>query len=181
MAHAHEGSWRSGSASVRQTGGQRFESARVHVHNHAVVAQSGQSAASPWRRPRVRIPAAALHALVAQRQRHDVEDVDGARSNRAGGTCLFAWRGGRIGRVTGFSPRHCAGSNPVRASYVPLAQPVEQPTLNRRVRGSSPRRRTSRVEEPGRPHRSHKPAIVGSNPTPASTFRCRPTGRAGDC
>jgi hypothetical protein len=31
-------------------------------------------------------PPAAHPALVAQRQRHDVEDVDGARSNRAEGT-----------------------------------------------------------------------------------------------
>lgn len=75
----------------------------------------------------------------------------------------LAWRGGRIGRVTGFSPRNSAGSSPVRASkvHVPLAQPVEQPTLHRRVRGSSPRRRTCRVEEPGRPHRSHKPGDRG--------------------
>ena len=51
--------------------------------------------------------------------------------------------------------------------HVPLAQQVELLTLNQRVRGSSPRRRTRRVEEIGRPRRPHEPERAGSNPAPA--------------
>jgi hypothetical protein len=55
--------------------------------------------------------------------------------------------------------------------HAPLAQWVEQLTLNQRVRGSSPRRRTRRVEEFGRPRRPHKPEIRGFESHPCSQSR----------
>ena len=57
--------------------------------------------------------------------------------------------------------------------HVPLAQQVELLTLDQWVRGSTPRRRTCRVEEFGRPRRSHKPETAGSNPAPSARLSRR--------
>jgi hypothetical protein len=77
--------------------------------------------------------------------------------------------GRRLESGWGITPRG-RSTRPVSAR-APLAQQEEQLPLKQRVRGSSPRRRTRRVEEFGRPRRAHKPEVAGSNPAPAPTFR----------
>jgi hypothetical protein len=161
----------SGRAPLSHSGGGRFDPGRVHARRRS---SAGRSAALIRRRPVVR-----AHPTTRTRKAHPTtrtggsspDDSYGKRKGRrqpmgAGRRLESGWgvkpRGRSTRPVSAAKHEHEAQGRPA-----PLAQLAELLTLNQQVRGSSPRRRTCRVEEPGHPRRSHRPEVVGSNPTPA--------------